>query len=88
MSLLLMFPLLLASAFAFKAEDISTRNALVATFLVLYVLAYSPGMGICPFLYSSEVFPQVVRGKSCIRPYLVSRRGGNLLAGAPFCAQS
>lgn len=61
-SLAAMFPLLLASGFAFEAKNTTTQNGLVATFLVLYTLAYSPGAGVVPFLYSSEIFPQVLRG--------------------------
>lgn len=34
-----MFPLLLATGFSFEARNISTQNALVATFLVLYTFA-------------------------------------------------
>ncbi|CAF9936140.1 MAG: hypothetical protein HETSPECPRED_010028 [Heterodermia speciosa] len=60
-SLAMMFPLLLATGFSFEARNISTQNALVATFLVLYTFAYSWGAGIVPFLYSSEIFPQVLR---------------------------
>ena len=68
LSLAAMFPLLLASGFAFKASSTNVENALVATFLVLYTLAYSPGAGVVPFLYSSEIFPQVLRGKR--KPFL------------------
>ena len=38
-SLAMMFPLLLATGFSFEARNISTQNALVATFLVLYTFA-------------------------------------------------
>lgn len=58
-----MFPFLLASAFSFQASNITTQNALVATFLVLYTFAYSWGAGVVPFLYSSEIFPLVLRGE-------------------------
>ena len=58
-----MVPLLLASGMSFLATNSSTQIGLVATFLVLYTLAYSPGGGVVPFLYTSEVFPQVLRGK-------------------------
>jgi hypothetical protein len=60
-SLAAMFPLLLASSFSYKVEGISGKMAAVTTFLILYVLAYSPGGGVVPFLYSAEIFPQVLR---------------------------
>lgn len=62
LSLAAMFPLLLATGFSFEATHTITENALVATFLVLYTFAYSPGAGVVPFLYSSEIFPQMLRG--------------------------
>ena len=58
-----MFPLLIATGFALEAKASRAQNGLVATFLVLYTLAYSPGAGVVPFLYSSEIFPQVLRGE-------------------------
>lgn len=58
-----MFPFLLATGFSFEASNVSVQNGLVATFLILYTFAYSWGAGVVPFLYSSEVFPQVLRGK-------------------------
>ncbi|KAL8689183.1 MAG: hypothetical protein Q9218_005086 [Villophora microphyllina] len=65
LSLAAMFPLLLATAFSFKAAPLNAttplQQGLVATFLVLYTMAYSPGAGVVPFLYSSEIFPQVLR---------------------------
>ncbi|KAL9044923.1 MAG: hypothetical protein Q9214_001974, partial [Letrouitia sp. 1 TL-2023] len=66
LSLAAMFPLLLATGFSFKATRTITENALVATFLVLYTFAYSPGAGVVPFLYSSEIFPQVLRGQTTL----------------------
>lgn len=72
-SLAAMFPLLLASGFAFEVKNTTTQNGLVATFLVLYTLAYSPGAGVVPFLYSSEIFPQVLRGT----PALSDRRSSS-----------
>ncbi|KAL9043899.1 MAG: hypothetical protein Q9214_002928 [Letrouitia sp. 1 TL-2023] len=57
-SLTLMFPLLLATAFSFKADR---WQGPVTVFLILYTMAYSPGAGAVPFLYSSEIFPQVLR---------------------------
>ncbi|KAG8533920.1 uncharacterized protein KY384_001661 [Bacidia gigantensis] len=60
-SLAAMFPLLLAVGFSFEVESNSGRLAAVAIFLILYILAYSPGGGVVPFLYSSEVFPLVLR---------------------------
>ncbi|KAI4157598.1 MAG: hypothetical protein LQ342_008168 [Letrouitia transgressa] len=61
-----MFPLLLATGFSFEATHTITENALVATFLVLYTFAYSPGAGVVPFLYSSEIFPQMLRGQTTL----------------------
>ena len=61
-SLAAMVPLLLATGFSFKSH-LSVRAGLVSTFLILYTLAYSPGGGVVPFLYTSEIFPQVLRGK-------------------------
>ena len=60
-SLAAMMPLLLATGLSFLANDNSVKIGLVSTFLVLYTLAYSPGGGVVPFLYTSEIFPQVLR---------------------------
>ena len=68
-SLAAMVPLLLASGFSFMCNDNAVKVGLVSTFLILYVLAYSPGAGVVPFLYTSEIFPQVLRGKQ-ILPFL------------------
>jgi len=50
-SLLGCFPMLLATGFSFKIENESTRIGVVAMFLILFTLAYSPGAGVVPFLY-------------------------------------
>ncbi|KAF1987671.1 MFS general substrate transporter [Aulographum hederae CBS 113979] len=60
-SLLLMLPLLLAMAFSFRIPDPTTRLAVTETFVILYTIVYSPGAGVVPFLYSSEVFPLINR---------------------------
>ena len=65
-SLAAMVPLLLASGFSFLSNDNNVKVGLVSTFLILYTLAYSPGAGVVPFLYTSEIFPQVLRGKQCL----------------------
>ena len=62
-SLAAMIPLLLASGLSFLTTNNSLKVGLVSTFLILYTLAYSPGGGVVPFLYTSEIFPQVLRGK-------------------------
>ena len=62
-SLAAMIPLLIATGFSFTADSNSAQTGIVATFLILFTLAYSPGAGVIPFLYSSEIFPQVLRGK-------------------------
>ncbi|KAG9242174.1 putative sugar transporter [Calycina marina] len=63
-SLLGCFPMLLATGFSFNIQDKSAKIGVVATFLMLFTLAYSPGGGVIPFLYSSEIWP------------LLSREGG------------
>ena len=60
-SLVAMVPLLLATAFSFKIDGQKARSAVVELFVILYTAAYSPGAGVVPFLYSSEVFPLIVR---------------------------
>lgn len=52
-SLLLMFPLLLATGFSFLSSSIAVREV----FLILYYAAYCPGAGAVPYLYASEIFP-------------------------------
>lgn len=60
-SLVAMVPLLIATAFSFKIDGQTARSAVVELFVILYTAAYSPGAGVVPFLYSSEVFPLIVR---------------------------
>ena len=79
-SLAAMFPLLLASGFSYKLESNSGKIAAVTTFLVLYTLAYSPGGGVVPFLYSSEIFPQVLREVGMAWASAVLFFGAGLLA--------
>jgi len=61
---------LLGAAFCFeirgrKNESYNTKElAAVGTFLILFMIAYSPGLGPVPFTYSAEVFPLVNRGQS------------------------
>jgi len=54
-------PTLLATGFSFKIKpedpSNSARIGVVAFFLILYTLFYSPGAGVVPFLYSSEIWP-------------------------------
>ena len=60
-SLAAMVPLLIATAFSFKIHSSTGKSAVVEVFVILYTAAYSPGAGVVPFLYSSEVFPLVIR---------------------------
>lgn len=62
-SLAAMVPLLLATGLSFLTERNNVQVGLVSTFLILYTAAYSPGAGVVPFLYTSEIFPQVLRGE-------------------------
>ena len=62
-SLAAMVPLLIATGFSFDANSDSAQLGVVGTFVILFTLAYRPGAGVVPFLYSSEIFPQVLRGK-------------------------
>ena len=57
-----MFVLMLVLAFSFQnGADGNAHVALVATFGLLYFVAYSPTAGTSPFAISAEVFPLVVR---------------------------
>ncbi|KAL8818156.1 MAG: hypothetical protein Q9191_008001 [Dirinaria sp. TL-2023a] len=56
-----MVPLLLATAFSFKIPQSTAKFAVVELFVILYTAAYSPGAGVVPFQYSSEVFPLINR---------------------------
>lgn len=60
-SLIAMVPLLLATAFAFKIHEPTAKKVVVEIFVIIYTAAYSPGAGVVPFLYSSEVFPLINR---------------------------
>lgn len=60
-SLTAMVPLLLATAFAFKIHEPTAKKVVVEIFVIIYTAAYSPGAGVVPFLYSSEVFPLINR---------------------------
>lgn len=55
MSSLFCFPLLLATAFSFKIDHGDSmshaRTGVVALFMILFTIAYSPGAGVVPFLY-------------------------------------
>lgn len=66
LSLVLMVPLLVAAGFSLRINsshpDNPTRVGVFEIFLILYTAAYSPGAGVVPFLYSSEIFPMVHRG--------------------------
>ena len=62
-----MVPLLFATGFSFLASDSNVRVRLVSTLLVLYTWTYSPGGGVVPFLYTSEIFPTALRGKLRIK---------------------
>ncbi|KAL8790892.1 MAG: hypothetical protein Q9213_000317 [Squamulea squamosa] len=78
LSLAAMFPFLLATAFSFTANN-PPQQGLVATFLVLYTIAYSPGAGVVPFLYSSEIFPLVLREVGMAWASAVSWMGAGIL---------
>lgn len=58
-----MVPLLLATAFSFKIPDSTptAKFAVVELFVILFAAAYSPGAGVVPFPYASEVFPLINR---------------------------
>ena len=59
-----MVPLLLATAFSFKIDASDARLGVIEFFVILYTAAYSPGAGVVPFLYSSEVSPLINREAS------------------------
>jgi hypothetical protein len=56
--------LLLALSILLTLKDTnSAKLPLVVIFLMLFTLAYSPGAGAVPFLYSAEVWPNEGRGE-------------------------
>lgn len=61
-----MVPLLIAAGFSLKIDSGHPSNparvGVFEVFLILYTATYSPGAGVVPFLYSSEIFPLVNRG--------------------------
>ncbi|PGH14042.1 hypothetical protein AJ79_03312 [Helicocarpus griseus UAMH5409] len=63
LSLILIIPLLLATGFSFEIEPVKStaQTGCVSFFLILYTAAYSPGAGVVPFPYASEVFPLINR---------------------------
>ncbi|KAH8696407.1 putative sugar transporter [Talaromyces proteolyticus] len=65
LSLILMVPLLIAAGFCLQIDPAHPNNparvGLFELFLILYTATYSPGAGVVPFLYSSEIFPLVNR---------------------------
>lgn len=52
-----MFWTLLAAGMSFYINDSTTRLGLVALFIYLFDIFYSPGAGPVPFTYSSELWP-------------------------------
>ncbi|KAF2234176.1 MFS general substrate transporter [Viridothelium virens] len=64
-SLISMVPLTLSQAFSLaisnKVHSGRLHDGIVVLFTYLNVGAYSPGAGVVPFLYSSEVFPLINR---------------------------
>ncbi|KKA23334.1 Sugar transporter [Rasamsonia emersonii CBS 393.64] len=71
LSLVLMFPLLIAAGFSLEINNTVRNNparvGVFEFFLILYTAAYSPGAGVVPFMYSSEIFPLVNRANLTLR---------------------
>lgn len=62
LSLFSMIWALIATGFSFRIpEHSSARIPVITLFMIIYTLCYSPGAGVVPFTYSSEVFPLVNR---------------------------
>ncbi|OCL12086.1 galactose-proton symporter [Glonium stellatum] len=62
LSLFSMIWALIATGFSFQIpRDSSARIPVITFFMIVYTLCYSPGAGVVPFTYSSEVFPLVNR---------------------------
>ncbi|KAI9681713.1 MAG: hypothetical protein M1822_007065 [Bathelium mastoideum] len=64
-SLILMVPLVmgqgLSLAISTSGKENSVHTGIVILLIILNTAAYSPGAGVVPFLYSSEVFPLINR---------------------------
>ncbi|PNS18123.1 hypothetical protein CAC42_3568 [Sphaceloma murrayae] len=82
--LLLTIPILaitlLAAAFCFQVPDLNSQLPAVTTFLVLFEMAYSPGLGPVPFTYSAEVFPLVNREVGMSFAVFVNLLGAGILS--------
>ncbi|OCK80630.1 putative galactose-proton symport [Lepidopterella palustris CBS 459.81] len=62
LSLFSMIWALIATGFSFQIpKDSSARVPVITFFMIIYTLCYSPGAGVVPFTYSSEVYPLVNR---------------------------
>lgn len=59
---------LLAAAFCFEINAPDAQFAAVTTFIIIFMIFYSPGLGPVPFSYSAEVFPLVNRGEFPLTP--------------------
>src|SRR6266480_3772008 len=61
--------LLGAAASSFAKDQTALNTGLVAFFVYVFAMFYSPGEGPVPFPYAAEVFPLSHRGK-CFTPFL------------------
>ncbi|KAG9250536.1 sugar transporter [Emericellopsis atlantica] len=57
MTLPFMAIFMLGAALSYNIQDTSNRTGIVALFLYLFAVAYSPGLGPIPFTLASESFP-------------------------------
>ncbi|KAI9695282.1 MAG: hypothetical protein M1820_008744 [Bogoriella megaspora] len=60
-SLISMVPFIIGQALSLIISDTNIHTGIVILLIVFNTAAYSPGAGVVPFLYSSEVFPLINR---------------------------